>query len=306
MKKIPVGPAIVHAYRFAFRELPALVRLAWLPLGITLILNILLAPQMMALSRGLPTRNFSGVTMAWWLLAPLYVVAMIAAFMQFTAIFQYALGRPEAGRHRWFYFSLERPLWRMIGAFLLFGLTMAALAVVYLLAVIAIGLLFGLGFRAAHMSDIAIKTVAGLDVLLAFIAGYCGGIYCAVRFGFLLFPATIALERVALFQSWLTSHHNFWRMFGISLAVFLPVLAVMLLALYMLGAFPPIPPGVSNAQIAALQNAASTAIFARMQSYWYLYYPANALLSLVIAGLAAGTQSFAWRALTDDATPNLP
>jgi hypothetical protein len=304
MKNIPVGPAIVHAYRFAFGEFPALVRVAWLPLGITLILNIVLAPQMMALSRGLPTRDFSGVTMAWWLLAPLYVVAMIAAFMQFTAIFQFALGRPEATQHRWFYFSLERPLWRMIGAFLLLALTMAALAVVYLLAVIAVGLLFGAGFRLAHMSDSAIRTVAGLDVLLAFAAGYCGGIYCAVRFGFLLFPATIALERVALFQSWLTSHHNFWRMFGISLAVFLPVLAAMLLALYLLGAFPAIPRGVSNAQIAALQAAASTAMFARMQSYWYLYYPANAALSLVVAGLAAGAQSFAWRALTDETTSN--
>jgi hypothetical protein len=194
----------------------------------------------------------------------------------------------------------------MIGAMLLFGLTMAALAVVFVLAVIAIGLLFGLGFRAAHMSDSAIKTVAGLDVLLAFIAGYCG-IYCATRFGFLLLPATIALDRIALFQSWLTSDRNFWRMFAISLVVFLPLLAVMLLALYLLGAFPPIPPGVSTAQIAALQNAASTAILARMQNYWFLYYPANALLSLVIAGLAAGAQSFAWRALTeDDATPNPP
>jgi hypothetical protein len=307
MKKIPVGAAIAHAYRFAFGGFPALVRLAWLPVALTMLLNVALAPQMAALSRGITTRDFSGVTMHWWLLVPLYIVAMIAAFMQISAILQYAMDRPEAARHRWFYFSLGRPLWRMIGSLLLLLLTMAALAVVYVLAVIAIGLLFGLGFRLAHMSDSAIRTVAGLDVILAFIVGYCGGIYCAMRFGFLLFPATIALDRVALFQSWLTSHRNFWRMFGISLAVFLPLLAPMLLAFYLLGAFPHVPAGSSPAEIQALQNAASAAMFARLQHYWYFYYPANAILTILIAGLAAGAQSFAWRALQDgDAMPNPP
>ena len=303
MKKIPVGHTIAHAYRFAFGGFPALVRLAWLPLAANLALNFTLAPQMAAISRGITMHDFSGVTMPWPLLAPLYAVAIIATFMQFTAIFQFALGRPEAARHRWFYFSLGKPLWRMIGSLLLFALTMAALAVVYLLAMIAIGL----GFRLAHMSDSAIKTVAGLDVLLVFIAGYCGGIFCGVRFGFLLFPATIALDRVALFQSWLTSHRNFWRMLGISLAVFLPLMLVMLLGLYLVGAFPHLPPGASQPQIQALQRAASAAAIARIQHYWYFYYPVSAMMNLLFAGLAAGAQSFAWRTLTEEgATPNLP
>jgi len=306
MKKIPVGATIAHAYRFAFGGFPALVRLAWLPLAANLVLNFTLAPQMAAISRGITTHDFSGVTMPWPLLVPLYVVAIIATFMLFTAIFQFALGRPEAARHRWFYFSLERPLWRMIGSLLLFALTMAALAVVYLLAMIAISLVFGLGFHAAHMSDSAIKTVAGLDVALAGLAGYCAAIFCGVRFGFLLFPATIALDRVALFQSWLTSQRNFWRMLGISLAVFLPLMLVMLLGLYLVGTFPHIPPGASQAQIQALQQAASASAIARIQHDWYFYYPGSAIMNLLVAGLAAGAQSFAWRALTEDSTSNLP
>ena len=305
MKKIPVGPAILHAYRFAFGEFPGLFRLSWLALAPAFAGNALMQPQLAALSRGLATHDYSGVTMAWWLLAPLYDVVLIAGFMQLTAVFQYAMYLPEAAQHRWFYFSLGKPLWRMIGSLLLFGLTMAALAVVFVLAVIAVGFLFGAGFRLAHMSDAAIRTVAGLDVLLAFTAGYCGGIYCAVRFGFLLFPATIALERVALFQSWLSSHRNFWRMFGVSLVVFLPLFLFFLLALFLLGAFPHIPPGASQDQIRALQAAASTAVIARMQHYWYFYYPASAVITILITGLAAGAQSFAWRALSEDETmPN--
>jgi hypothetical protein len=159
---------------------------------------------------------------------------------------------------------------------------------------------FGFGFRAAHMADSAIKSVAAWDSILAFLIGYCGLIFCALRFGFLLVPATIAEEKIGLLRAWQISQGNFWRMFGVALAIFLPIMALLLCLLYLAGGFPQVPAGVSGAEAAALQNAAGAAFAARMQHYWYLYYSANALISLLMIGLTAGAESFAYRALVEE------
>ena len=193
----------------------------------------------------------------------------------------------------------------MLGGFLLIILTLAALLIIYVIAVMAVLFVFRLGLGAAHVSDTAMKGIAAFDIALAFLTGYCGFIFCAVRFGFLLFAATIAEDRIALARSWTLSHGNFWRMFAVLLALFLPFLIVEIIGLFALGIFPHFPAGATPAEIRALQQATSAAATARMQHYWYIVYPVSAALNLLIYSLAAGAQSFAYRVLTDtDATPN--
>lgn len=306
MKKIPVGLTIAHAYGFAFREFLPLLKLTWLPLVAVLICNILVAPQLLALSEGLRTRDFSGLTMPWPYILLLYAILIVMTANWLTAIYQYAFGRPEA-RSGWFYFSLEKPVWRLIGGFILMVLVLMALVIVYVLAILVLLFLFRLGLGAAHVSDDAMKNIARFDVILAFVIGYCGFVFCAVRFGFLLFAATIAEDRIALTRSWTLSHGNFWRMFWVALAIFLPLAAVELIAFYWLGAFPRIPAGASPAEIQALQGAASALAAAQMRHYWYLIYPGGAILAFLAYGFLAGAQSFAYRVLTGtEATPNLP
>ena len=307
MKKIPVGATIAHAYRFAFSEFFNLLKLIWLPLAGFMVLNILVVPQISAVSRGIATHDYSAVTMSWPLLVLLYAITLILSFMQMTAIFQYALEQPEA-RHRWYYFSLAKPLWRLIGALLLLILALLGILIVYAIAIFVVLVVFRFGLGAAHISDTAMKGIAAFDIFLAFLIGYCGFIFCGLRFGFLLAAATIAEARIGLFRSWTLSHGNFWRMFVISLVLFLPFLIVEGIAFYALGIFPHLPPpGATPAEIQALQNAASAAAFARMQHYWYLVYPGSLIFALFVYGLAAAAQVFAYRAVTQaESIPSLP
>jgi hypothetical protein len=305
MNKIPVGATIAHAYRFAFAEFFNLLKLLWLPLIVMLGLNLFVGPQISALSRGLTSHDYSGMTMPWPLVLLLGACAWTFSFMLITAAFQYALGQDEA-RNRNYYLSFAMPLWRMIGALLI--LVLLVLAILFVLAIIIILLLFRLGLGAAHVSDAAIKMILAWDVALAFLAGYCGAVFCGLRFGFLLGATTIAEKRIGLFRSWTLSHGNFWRMFVVSLALFLPFLVLEGLAFYALGIFPHLPPGASPVEIRALQNAASATAMARMQHYRYFVYPGGAVVALLLYGLMAGGGVFAYRVLSgpSDSKPSLP
>lgn len=306
MTKIPVGQTIAHAYGFAFRQFLPLLKLTWFPLLAVMVCNIMVVPQLMALSQGLRTRDFSDVTMPWPVILLLYAGVIAASFVWITAIYQYALGQDVPG-HRWFYFSLARPMWRILGGFLLMILVLLALLITYILAIVALLFLFRLGLGAANISGDAMKRIATFDTAIAFVIGYCGFIFCAMRFGFLLFPATIAEDRIALTRSWTLSHGNFWRMFWIALALLLPFAILELAAFYGLGAFPHIPPGSTPAEIQAMQGAASASMAAQMRHYWYIVYPAGTIFGFLAYGFLAGAQSFAYRMLTGgELTPNPP
>jgi hypothetical protein len=82
------------------------------------------------------------------------------------------------------------------------------------------------------------------------------------------------------------------------------MLAVEIIALFGLGFFPHFTPGATPAQIQAAQAAASAAAMAQMQHYGYIIYPLGILIAVIFYGLMAGASVFAWRALTEESTPN--
>jgi len=305
MKKISIGATIAHGYRFGFGGFVGLFRLLWLPTAIAAVCNYFTGDQMSLFIRSLRTHDFSALSMPWPILLLGTTAAFVCSTMELTAAFQLALGQIEPA-NRWFYFPLlQKALWRVVGAMLLLMLTLAALVVVYLLAVLLIGFLFRLGFQAAHMSDAAINTVSTLDIALALLVGYCGFIFCAVRFGYLLFPATISEGKIGLFNAWSLSEKNFWRMLLSSVAVTLPILALEILFLAMTGIFRFPPPGATPAQIQAIQNTVAATADARMHHYWYMFYPLQGLVMILTYGTLAGAQSFAWRTLSENnVTPN--
>jgi hypothetical protein len=133
MKKIPLGATITGAYRFAFGQFLNLVKLIWLPALIGVVLNLVVSPQMMVLTEAMRTHNYSGLSMPLPLVALLFALAWLASFMLVTGIFQFALDKDDV-RGRFWYFSLGTPLWRLLGAFLLFILVLAALLLIYILA----------------------------------------------------------------------------------------------------------------------------------------------------------------------------
>ena len=90
-------------------------------------------------------------------------------------------------------------------------------------------------------------------------------------------------------------------MFLVSLALFVPFALLQIAIFFALDFYPHISLGATPAEIQAAQDAAAAAAFARMRDYWYLVYPAGAIVSLLLYCLMAGASVFAYRALTEDA-----
>lgn len=85
-----------------------------------------------------------------------------------------------------------------------------------------------------------------------------------------------------------------------SLVAVLPLILAECLLLASLGMFQLPPADASPARIQALQAATQAAADAKMHTYWYVFYPAMALMILLTYGILAGAQAFAYRALMED------
>ena len=117
MKKIPVGATIAHAYRFAFGQFFGIFGVVWLPWLILSAGGFLLMQQAMAFAPPGTVHDFSNAVPLLPLLIPFYLVVFVLLFMQIAGITELALGLNKGSPY--YYFSLGRPLWRLIGAFLL-------------------------------------------------------------------------------------------------------------------------------------------------------------------------------------------
>jgi hypothetical protein len=301
MKKIPVGATIAHAYRFAFGDFFRILGVMWLPMAIMWLPSLLMRARMMALSTQFAAHDFSAIREMGGVLLPLYLAAFVFLFMQMIGIARLALGLPRGTV--WFYFSLGKPVWRLIGSYLL---VMVA-TIIGWLAVILGSLL--IGFLAGLIAKLANNSAFG--VIMAILAGlgmiflWCGFLYCIVRLTFLLIPVVAAEEEgFALAHSWTLGLGNFWRMFAILLVILVPF--ILLECIFVFGfmfkgvSFP--PPHASADQAAAFQMAVNANALTMMNSmfhYWYISFPLTMAVMVVLYGMAVGAQCFAYRALTE-------
>ncbi len=299
MTKIPVGKTIAHAYGFAFRRLPAIAAVMWASWVLLMMAMFLSRGSMAAFSQASATRDFSLMQGQWGPLLLFYIVAFILVFVQMTGLTRLALDLPMPSRY--FYFSLGRPVWRMIGAVMLTFLAIIALVVVYALAIFLLGILVRLGLN-AHPSG-AGKAIATLLTVCALLIAYCGFIFLAVRFFFLLGPIVVMEERISIARQWSLTQGNFWRIFLIMLVILLPVVAIELGGMLAIAGFPPLlPHGASPEELLAFrqaQQAWQLGYAVKAQQYWYLFYPVAALFTAVFYGLGCSAQAFAYRALSE-------
>ena len=299
MQKIPVGATIAHAYRFAFRDFFKILGVMWLPLAIMWLPGLLMQKRMMALSAQLNTRPFTGIGGMIWFLVPFYVVAMILLFMQVIGIAKLALGARSGPS--WFYFSLDRPVWRLAGSFVL-------LVVAFILGWLAVLLgdfLIGFLLRSltGHIDNKAVTATLGILAIIAMIAPWCAFFYSAVRLSFLLTPVVAAQEPgSALARGWTLGLGNFWRMFAILLVILVPYLVLEFILLFTVMfkgiTFP--PPHASAAQATAFQvamNSRAQELMLAVYHYWYVCYPLAIAVVVLFYGMTVGAQCFAYRAL---------
>ncbi len=301
MAKIPVGATIARAYRFAFADFLKILGVMWPSMLLMWLPSLLMRKQMTALSAQMAAQDFSGVRQLWPLISLFYLVAIVLIIVQVIGIAQLALGRHKGPV--WFYFELGKPVWRLIGSFLLLILAFIAGWIATLLGAFILGFILALITKALNIAAIAI----GISALVV-IALFCAFVYCWVRLTFLLIPVVAAQEEgLALGRSWTLGLGNFWRMFAVFLATVGPFLALEFIFIFGFMfkgiAFP--PPHATAAQMAAYQaavNARSVEMMNGVYSHWYIAYPLALVFVVVFYGLAVGAQCFAYRALTETET----
>ena len=293
MNKIPVGATIAHAYRFAFRDCVKILRASWIALLLQSVLSFFITQRMAGVMVSIMTHDPSAIGQVGPMLL-IYPFALILFFVQLTAITDLALNpdRPVGI----FNFPIGRPTWRMVGTFILATLAIAAIVVIFIIAAIVLGIVL-------KMAALP-KAIAALAVLLGILIGYGGFIYIVCRFYFLLAPIAIAEERIALSRAWNLTKGNFWRIFLIVLAIFIPVIVVEYAVMFATIGLPPaLPHGTGPEAMRALQEAKlawNLAMFAAMQKYWYAALPLFFVLMVFWLGTSCGAQVFAYRKLTED------
>jgi hypothetical protein len=296
-RKIPVGATIAHAYRFAFRQFLAIAGIMWASYALILLLAFLSRDSFAALSQASATRNMALMQGHWAPLLLHFLVSFLLVFIQMTGLTQFALG--ERRESPWFYFSLGRPVWRLVGAVFLAVLAIAAVAVCYGLAVLILGLIASLVLTSA-----AGKLVLAFLALLALLGFYGGFIFLLIRFTFLLAPVTIAEQRISVFRAWSLTHRNFWRMFLIVLSLVLPMIAIQVGGMMMLaGPMPLLPKGAAPEQLAAFHAARAAwqlGFAAKLHSLWFIFYPVSGILYALFYGASCAAQVFAYRKLTEN------
>jgi hypothetical protein len=298
MPKIPVGATIAHAYRFTFRNFVPIISVMWPAWVLMLVVMFFMRDNFILLTRASATRDFTQLQGHWGPLLLTYLVIFVLLFMQITGLTRLSLGLPMPSRL--YYFSLGKPLWRLIGAALLTILAMAAVMIAYALAVFVLGLVAGIALHGQASG--AGKAIIALLTVLALLVAYCGVIFMAARFFFLLAPVVVAEETVNIGRAWLLTNRNFWRIFLVILSIVVPFGVIEIAGVLALaGPMPLLPQGNSPDQLLAFQQARQAwqlSYTSRMWTYWYLVYPVGALLSVLFYGLSCAAQAFAYRHLT--------
>jgi hypothetical protein len=300
MQKIPVGATIAHAYRFAFGDFFRILGVMWLPLAIIWLPSLLMQRRMMALSAQFAAHDFSGIREIGSVLLPLYLAMFVFLFMQMIGIARLALGLQRGAV--WFYFSLGKPVWRLIGSYLLVFVATVIGWLAVILGSALIGFLAGLTAKLVNSS--AFGVIMAILAGLCMISLWCGFLYCLVRLTFLLVPVVAAEEEgFALARSWTLGLGNFWRMFAILLVILVPFILLECIFVFgfMFKGVPFPPPHASADQAAAFQmalNANALTMMNNMYHYWYISFPLIIAVMVVLYGMAVGAQCFAYRALT--------
>ncbi len=223
MEKIPVGQTIRHAYGFAVRNFPGLVRLLWLPALLLIGLTVFQTIALNDLYPKLVVGDHEAIGQSWMILLPYIIAVLVLTCMMVTGVAQYLLGLRPAPRFG--YFSLGKPVWRLSGAFaVIILILLMALMVVFVLAIVTAVIVTKVtGTTPQNHPSGTAALMIGVLTLAGIFAACLGGLYVLLRQSFFLAPV-INAERLGLRRAWQLSKGNFWRIFAVTLVVFAPSL----------------------------------------------------------------------------------
>ncbi len=294
MGKIPVGKTISYAYSFAFGHILNIVGVAWFPFLLVGVAGyFLLMPYITAAQHYLTTQDISGLGSSLLLLFGFVVVVVICMSMVTVEVVREALGMDPG--QKFFYFSLDKPVWRLIGAYFLFLLVMIGLGI---LGGIALGIL-------AMVGGMASTTVAGLVSGVGSLILVLAMMLIAIRLVFLLPAVVVAENHIGLRRGWHLTYGNFWRIVGVVLAIVIPLAFLQFViqwAVFGQDFMATIQPGATPEEMAAQLQQLQT----QLEGGLIYMVPVWVIVSLLNLGLTSGAGAFAYRALTSSQGSGTP
>lgn len=309
MGKIPVGQTIAQAYGFSFGKYLTLLGIVWLPMAaIAVVMYFFLLPflqssaelfQQLILHPRDPevAAAFNQQFGRIWLFD---IVIMLVFVMIKVGITKEVLGLRTGPRFVYLAFGKDE-LYVLLNYIFVFVILYAAIIAVAIVVAL-IGVVIAIVFASA-MPHFDPKASSGLVVAMVVpLAGAieCAFIYGMVRLTFLMVPVTVAEKRFGIGRSWTLTKGNFWRIFAIALAIWLPLIILEFLFI-----------GLALASHVAAFIAASqkgpAAVAAEFAALWKIYLDNLLYISLigfalapVLYGLIAAPAAFAYRALVPE------
>lgn len=286
MGKIPVGKTISYAYSFAFGHILNILGVAWFPFVLMGVAGyFLLMPYIVAVQHFLTTQDMSGIASAFLLVLAFVVVAVICMSMVTVEVMREALGMDPG--QKFFYFSLDKPVWRLIGAYALFILVMIGLGLV---GGIALGILTMIAGMANATVAGVISGVGGVVLALALVL-------IAIRIVFLLPAVVVAENHIGLRRGWHLTYGNFWRIVGVMLAIVIPLALVQFCIQWLIFGSNFMTTTMQSGMTPDEMTAQLQQLQTQLASGLIYMIPVWIIVSILNLGLTSGAGAFAYRAL---------
>ena len=311
MNKVPVMATIEAAYGFAFGQFLAVLGIVWLPYlllyGFIFGLPAVLGTNFIDLM--LSPFSTNPLPFAPWYMLGVRVLPWILTAVAQVGVLERAL-RLRTGVE-FVYFSLGKPVWRMLGAWLL-GI------IFFVLALIVITIAGGVLIAVVTITASSNKVLMGAAIALLVLAIVVAVFYFVLRLFFLLGAVVVAEKRIGIERTVELSKGNTGRLFLIALAILVPVLIIEAIVggVMLASSFPALShlmqtmPSLHTDEgqnplpevMAHIQTVVHT-IFDAFGPYLYVWLAVALLIRVLVAGLFAGAAAHAYRALVPPGSP---
>jgi hypothetical protein len=286
MNKIPVGKTISYAYSFTLANFLSVLGVIWIPFLIMMGGSFaVMGPYLAALSEMAETNDPTAILGAFPYLFLIIVIIFVMMAVILIGLTQFALGLKSGPV--FFYFSLGYPVWRLLGA-------MICAYLLLVLGTLVVGIGVGIVIAAIAAAGVDAEIVVMLVPLIVLVVM----VAMAVRLVFFLAPVTVAEGKNVVRRAWAISRGNFWRIFGVILAIVIPVLLVNLLLQFALfGDAAMNMGGVAGEQTPEEAFRQLEQRIDQIRSSLILVVPIFLALAAFMYGVMAAAAAYAYRAL---------
>jgi hypothetical protein len=303
--KLPVFRTISHAYGFAFRNLPTIIGLIWLPLVLLAGAAYFVALQLLAIFERLSSSDVTAIDelqrTGFIFYDFVFGIVFLYAVM-LVPVMRQALGLRTGGAI--VHFGLGAAALRTFAALFLLYLLVMTVSIVSLYALVLLVFLAATGGAAiAAVTGISPAVATGAGGIAAAVVYFGATTYVNVRLSFFVVALTVAENRIDLLRAWNLTHGIFWRIFWILFAIRAPLTIIgSTFAVLVLGLL--LRTGVMSAgsHVAAAKDAAAS--LEAIRHLLPVIFGIALFFEPLRLGLEAGAAAASYRAVVPPIAPS--